>query len=154
MSAAIQVYAVPIKPDKSLYFVAFSLQSTVWPVGWLACWTCDLKVQFPAVLLLSNNFSLSCSQTCASATKQYIVMPYSWEGKVWCCTGHVSQIFFGLSTYRVMAQGREMSTPPTLLNGVLHTFMIINLIIASRTLTLSHWCNVSHSLFKVLFFTS
>jgi len=82
MSAAIQVYAVPIKPDKSLHFVAFSLQSTVWPVGWLGCWTCDLKVQFPAVLLLGNNLSLSCSQTCASATKQYIVMPYSWEGKV------------------------------------------------------------------------
>ena len=64
----------------------------------------------------------SCYHTCASVTKQYNLVPANGRyglaaGKVtvglashWPCVTDNS----GITTYRLMALGREMSTPPKL----------------------------------------
>ena len=76
------------------------------------------QVQLLAVLLSGNDLG-QVVHTRASVTKQYNLVPVA-TGKVtvglashWLCVTD----FSGLSTYRLKASVREMSTPPTLLMG-------------------------------------
>jgi len=63
------------------------------------------------------------TQSSIFGTGQEAVVPCSWEGN----RGSDVTDFSGLSTYRLTAQEREISTLPTLLMGVWHafTFMVM-----------------------------